>query len=423
MVQKLKLIVITVLISVVVLFAADQLLGVLGFPYDIPFRSSHQENITKVRRNIEFEFEFVTNQYGLRYSPIELEKSAGEVRILMLGDSFTEGVGIDANDTFGMNLENHYSGKSGNDVRFINAGLGGQGPLEFWRVFKDVGLKLDPDGLLICIYANDLADTPESLSRADLYRRNRERQGVDRLVHKLLPRIYTIVSEAIRIVDREIRKSRSFVETVKVLADEQGLSEAVVQSWSKTLPRELVEASDNDEFNKSLLSVGLFNPDYWVESLEINTPRAEQKYQAFTTVMNEITAVAREQGMMIGLVYIPSPLQYDLSRHAGWNPWVIGGVRVRKEWVEDDTEIQKRLADWAYIKGIPFLDLTPALREEVRRGRKLNYKLDGHWNAEGHRAAGKAIAEWIDKNAVFTVLPDTDAASREPGSGGQTPAQ
>jgi hypothetical protein len=321
-----------------------------------------------------------------------------------------------------MNLENHYSGKSGNDVRFINAGLGGQGPLEFWRVFKDVGLKFDPDGLLICIYANDLADTPESLSREDLYRRYPERQGVDALAHRLLPRVYTIVSEAIRIVEREIRKSRGFVETVKVLADERGISEAAFRRWSNALPVVLVEASDKDEFNKSLLSVGLFNPDYWIESLEINSPRAEQKYRAFTTVLNEITALAREQGMTIGLVYIPSPLQYDLSRHADWNPWVMGGVRVRKTWAEDDTELQKRLADWTFAKGIPFLDLTPALREEVRRGQDLNYKLDGHWNAEGHRAAGRVIAEWIDKNAVFPALSDAGVVSRKSASGLQTSA-
>jgi lysophospholipase L1-like esterase len=55
---------------------------------------------------------------------------------------------------------------------------------------------------------------------------------------------------------------------------------------------------------------------------------------------------------------------------------------------------------------MPFLDLTPMLRAEVSRGKALNFKLDGHWNAEGHRVAGKAIAEWIEKSDVFPTLLD-----------------
>jgi hypothetical protein len=188
---------------------------------------------------------------------------------------------------------------------------------------------------------------------------------------------------------------------VAALAEEKGISEADFQRWSEALPPELVVASDQDEFNKSLLSVGLFNPSYWVEALEISTPGAERKYQSFTLVLDEIVAVAREQQLAIAVVYIPSPLQYDPSRHADWNPWIIGGAEVRETWLTDATELQRRLADWTTAKGIPFFDLAPAMRDEVGRGRILNYKLDGHWNTEGHRAAGKAIANWLDEQPVF----------------------
>lgn len=402
--QKLKLVVIAIVVAVLFLFVADQVLGLLGYPSDTPFRSSHRENFTKVRKNIEFEFEFSTNEYGLRYAPIDRVKSPDETRIVLLGDSFTEGVGIDAADTFGMYLENLYSRSSGNAVRFINAGLGGQGPLEFWRVFRDVGLKLDPDGLLLCIYANDLADTPESLVSEDLYRLYPERGGIQKALHKLLPRIYLITEEAIRIFQREISKARGFVGTVEALAEEKGISKADFQRWSEALPQRLVEASDRGEFNKSLLSAGLANADYWIEALEINTPSAERKYQSFTLVLDEIVAAARKQKLAIAVVYIPSPLQYDPSRHADWNPWIIGGAKVREAWLTEDTELQRRLSAWTADEGIPFLDLAPAMREEIERGRVLNYTLDGHWNSEGHRAAGKAIGAWLDANSVFAEI-------------------
>ena len=126
------------------------------------------------------------------------------------------------------------------------------------------------------------------------------------------------MSEVRRIVAREFRQSGGFVDTVTKLARDQGISEKSIESWSSGLPQELVEASDNNEFNKSLLSMGLFHPNYWSEAIDISSPRAESKYEAMKLVLDEISAVAREHDIAMGLVYIPAPLQYDPSRHASW---------------------------------------------------------------------------------------------------------
>ena len=402
--RTLKLIVVNTVLVLVLLFVVDQLLGWLGYPADEYGRPAHRENVTKTLKTIEFEYEFSTNDLGIRYPQVSRQKPPGNVRILMLGDSFTEGVGVEAADTFGADLQNHYSGKLGSEVQFINAGLGGEGPTKFWRVFSDVGLTLGPDGLLLCIYANDMMDTPESLVREDLYRRVPERNGLDKFVHGLMPRVYMLLGEAGRIIARELRQSGGFVATVTKHAREQGISEEAIANWSRRLPEALVEASDNNEFNKSLLSMGLFHPDYWSEAINITSPRAERKYKVMSIVLEEIVTVAREHDMAIGMVYIPAPLQYDPSRHAGWNPWVIGGVAFKPEWLTQVSEIQRRLAGWAQGKDIPFLDLTPVLREQVQGGEELNFKLDGHWNARGHGVASRAIMQWIDTDNVFPPL-------------------
>jgi lysophospholipase L1-like esterase len=401
----LKLTVLNIVIAVVLLFGLDRSLAALGYPQEVPLKSAHRANVSKTLKTIEFEYEFATNDLGLRYPQIAMEKPAGDVRVLLIGDSFTEGVGVEADDTFGVYLENDYNNIPGSEVQFINAGLGGEGPPRFWRVFNDVGLLLDPDGVLICLYANDLMDTPESLGREDLYRLAPVRYGFDKTAHDLLPRVHNILVEAGRIIARELKQSEGFVATVTAYAQEQGISNDAIEKWQTSLPVELVEASDRSEFNKSLLSMGLFHPDFWSEAIDISTPKAERKYQAMNIVLDEIVAVARQREVAVGLVYIPAPLQYDPSRHASWNPWIIGGVKFRPEWLSGESEIQKRLAGWAQGKRIPFLDLTPALREEVAQGAELNYKLDGHWNAAGHRVAGKAIREWIDDNGVFPALP------------------
>ena len=46
-------------------------------------------------------------------------------------------------------------------------------------------------------------------------------------------------------------------------------------------------------------------------------------------------------------------------------------------------------------RGIPFLDLTPALEAEVERGRNVYFADDAHWNAAGHEVAAAALAEFL----------------------------
>lgn len=404
MMNILKWTLINIIIVILLLFATDRLLALLGYPEETPPKSAHRPNVSKTLKSIEFEYEFSTNEQGIRYPEISLSKPEGDVRILLLGDSFTEGVGVEANETFGTLLENHYRMTGESNVNFINGGLGGEGPPRFWRVFSDVGLALDPDGVLICIYANDLMDTPATLTYEDLYRLAPRRFGFDKKVHDLLPRVHNLLSEAGRIIQRELRQSGTFVETVTDLAHERGLSEDAIRKWKQALPQELIDASDAGEFNKALLSMGLFQPDYWSEAIDVNTPAALQKYAAMTRVLDEITAVARKRDIAIGLVYIPAPMQYDPGRHASWNPWIIGGVEFKPQWLTEESEIQRRLAGWAQGNEVPFLDLTPSLREAIGRGRKLNFKLDGHWNADGHGVAGEAITKWIDGDDVFPVL-------------------
>lgn len=406
-----KIVAFNILVVIALLFALDRILAAFGYPEDVPFKTAHRPNVTKTLKSIEFEYEFSTNDLGLRYPAVASEKPARSVRILMLGDSFAEGVGVAARDSFGMLLQNHYGESREDEVLFINGGLGGEGPERFWRVFHQVGLALDPDGVLIFIYANDLMDSPESVTREELYRTTPGREGFDAFVHGLLPRVHNVFTEAGRMVAREFKQSGGFVATVQGLAREQGIPRDTVDAWESRLPASLVEASDNGEFNKSLLSMGLFNPGYWDEAINISSPRAERKYSAMRLILEEIASVAREQGMAVGLVYIPAPFQYDLSRHASWNPWVIGGVQLRPEWASEDAEIQRRLADWARDSDIPFLDMTPALRAAVTAGGDLNFRLDGHWNAEGHRVAGEAVKAWLDKTEAFSTVLDKDGGS------------
>jgi lysophospholipase L1-like esterase len=99
--------------------------------------------------------------------PTEMPKPAGARRVLVLGDSFTFGVGVENDQTFPAQMEKLL--RSGADVttlgsfEVINAGCPGWGTenaLAFWRAKAN---ELKPDLLVLAFYRNDLNDNMRHL--------------------------------------------------------------------------------------------------------------------------------------------------------------------------------------------------------------------------------------------------------------------
>ncbi|NQX88042.1 MAG: hypothetical protein HRT77_05215 [Halioglobus sp.] len=402
----LKIFLINAIAIAVILLMAEGLLTAFGYPADVPFKTAHRPHIDKTYNNIEFEYDFFTNSMGLRYPEITKNKPPAVTRILLLGDSFTEGVGVEAQATFGMLLENHFSEQRDNAVQFVNGGLGGEGPLRFWRVFHQIGLTLQPDGILVFIYANDVMDTHEGLTREDLYHFAPKYQGFEACIHDLIPRIHNLIVEVSRLWAREQQQSSGFIDNVAAIAQQRGVEESEIIAWQKRLPATLIEATDAGTFNGSLLSMGLFNPGYWDEAFNLTSTSARNRYRSMQIILDEIAEISKQQGIALGVVYVPAPLQYDLSRQADWNPWVIGGVETQAAWVEETSELQARLASWAQAREVPFFDLAPPLRASVASGTELNIKLDGHWNRQGHRVVANALSQWLE-DIAFPPMTDT----------------
>src|SRR3990167_73436 len=144
------------------LFLCNCVLGFLSFPSEVPQKISHPINYEEVRQNKEFQYIFKTNSRGLRYHDIPAEKPANTFRVFVSGDSFTEGEGVDDGKRFTDLLEGKFQ-SSDKSVLFINGGLTGAGPLMYGKLFLEVGLEYKPDALFICLFVNDVADTPEKL--------------------------------------------------------------------------------------------------------------------------------------------------------------------------------------------------------------------------------------------------------------------
>jgi len=114
----------------------------------------HVPNVSK-----EFENELgervtvVQNAYGDRGPERPLGKTPGKYRILVVGDSFTEGVQVGEDDLFTAVLE-----RSDPHLEVLNTGVGGYGTVQEYLYLERTGLKHNPDLVLLMVFDNDLTD-------------------------------------------------------------------------------------------------------------------------------------------------------------------------------------------------------------------------------------------------------------------------
>ncbi|MDL1892454.1 SGNH/GDSL hydrolase family protein [Sphingobacteriales bacterium CHB3] len=108
----------------------------------------------------DFDTDFNTNSLGLRDREFTVSKPPNTFRILMLGDSFTVGEGVNHAETFSKLLEAALNANAPSERRIevINAGVGSYSPLLEFLYLRHNGLQLQPDLVVLNFDISDLYD-------------------------------------------------------------------------------------------------------------------------------------------------------------------------------------------------------------------------------------------------------------------------
>ena len=99
------------------------------------------------------------NSNGLRDREIPYERTGPARRILMLGDSFTEGWGVPFDQTFSKRIEGLYAAR-GTNAEVINTGVGNYNTIMEVEYFLKEGYKYQPDVVVLNYIPNDAEPTP-----------------------------------------------------------------------------------------------------------------------------------------------------------------------------------------------------------------------------------------------------------------------
>lgn len=121
----------------------------------------------------EYHYVLHVNSLGTRGREIEHPKPRGTYRILMLGDSFTLGKGVDDDETFsaliGERLERRLSAGLGVGFEIVNGGVDSYSPILSYLQLESIAPTVEPDLVVLNLDMSDLEqDTAyRSLARRD----------------------------------------------------------------------------------------------------------------------------------------------------------------------------------------------------------------------------------------------------------------
>jgi GDSL-like Lipase/Acylhydrolase family len=146
---------IALLSALFAVIALDRLVAFLDLGYT-PSRARPNEHRRLERP--EFSVDVQLNALGFREPRLPSTKPPGTVRIVALGDSFTQGYGVEEHQSWPQRLEVLLNAREVQPHEVINLGVPGANPRDYLSYLSDPGLAYQPDVVLVMVMANDVQD-------------------------------------------------------------------------------------------------------------------------------------------------------------------------------------------------------------------------------------------------------------------------
>jgi hypothetical protein len=306
-------------------------------------------------RPYEFELYARFNRFGshdIAYGP----KKPGVRRVLLLGDSFVQGLSVPVPETLARRLDHHLNEASPGAYDVVVLAGPGFGPREELNLLKRHGREFEPD-LVISLFLPDNDVIVGSPALVD-----ERREQLRALVKEPGPTMFRIEADDARFFFARCSELNRWISYRLTLVS--------IRRTREEIPT-----------------------DYGVWAKE---PRSawEEAWRTIESYYAQTNAAVAELGAAYALISATSPWSVRGAEGLEQLMSVYPAMRDR-EW--DLEEPEKRMARFCAERRIPFRALLPTFRSEtLERGRQLHWRYDGHWNAEGNDPAGQLIAEFIE---------------------------
>jgi hypothetical protein len=345
--------------------------GPLGFSLRPGVRVRHADR--------DFSVSVAVNALGMRGPERSASRPAGTARILLLGDSFSFGWGVEQDETFAARLERVLTERVG-PVEVLSAAVPGWSTDQHYIYLRTRGLALEPDLILLATGENDLTEL--SLNRLTL--------GDDRLPVRVEP-MWRMIDATGRM--RYLGSGRAALPRAPWPGETWLQDHSLLYHW---LRFRLAKASAAVAVRRALpsapgwlssdpdLAIGRVSPDDLQRALAVS-PGFRLRYCLF--LVEAMEREARARGI---------PLRILLVAHSG-------------ETRPADPVLAGLHTACAARGGACFDSARVISAAETAQ---FTFAHDSHWNREGHRRVGEALATWLEREPALRRV----RTSRPPGT-------
>jgi lysophospholipase L1-like esterase len=346
----------------------------------------------------EYQADVHINARGLRDREIGYDKPSDAYRILVLGDSFAEGLQVPLEETFAKQLETRLAGGE-RPIEVINGGVSGWGTDQEAIFFAVEGFRYQPDLVLLLVFArNDIVNNygPLEVARMEAVQKPFFRLEEGELVVPPFPfeppaetgsqpvpllgfsdwlRIRSSLYRSIMPYLRDIPVTRRTLGPTGLLG---GLGVAMADEPDMALTFDIYLSDPS--------------PD-WDEAWELTD-----------ALIRRLNEEVEAQGAQLVVANVSAPEQvypelwaatFDTDSQAQDN-------------YRDPEAPNRRLATILDGADIPYLDLMPIFQDAATHPETphLYFRHDFHWSAAGHALAAQAVESFLREQGVLTGNSD-----------------
>ena len=309
----------------------------------------------------EFRTTYKINSMGFRDYEYALNKPDNVERILILGDSFIEGYGVNIDDTCVKILERKLNQRGGSRYTYevINCGILSYSPTLEYLQLKEKGLCLNPDTVILFLDQSDLQDDY-------IYKRFLLLDDDSR--PKAVPNSNTFVGspeEYSSLIDAFLSRHSAFYVYVK-------------QKMRKIGRRDPPEG--HGPVLANIESDRLF-------FLRENPKDYQVHWDRTASYLRLINDMLKERGVDFIIVVYPYAHQVDPHEWKCRIDWgfELGCVYLKGRYFESARK-------FCVSNSIKFIDLYDSFANYKRdKKTKLFYEIDGHWTTEGHKLVAESV--------------------------------
>ena len=323
----------------------------------------------------DFDFTFTTNNRGMRGpGDYHYEKKEGVFRIAILGDSFTFGVGVNAQETFPFVLEEllNKTRSGGLTYEVYNFGVNSFSPVLEYILLKEEVIKYKPDLVILMLDECDVQDDYFYEPRI-VYDKNGEITGCDPTKRNGKTDFYALLLKHSNFMNTLDQKLVESFRKMKAIGLKRYFSNKIRGIRNKT-DILTVRNRDNIYFDRFLM----FREDKDMGIVMKHWQRTER----YIALMNDF--LKKRNIPFVMAIY---PYGHQVSE----DQWAKG----RSYWAFDEGRVYypqwgfSVIEEFAGNQDITLINLYERFRN--RKYEPLYYDNDGHWTAEGQKITAEGI--------------------------------